>query len=442
MGIPFYFASLNKTHTGITQVIKKCMNVDILAIDFNCLIHRYLKDDDPYQSILNALEHIVQTTCNAKQIMIAMDGIVPYGKIVQQRYRRFRNQEARGTFDRNQISPGTEYMKQLDHLVRERFPTYIVSSTLEEGEGEHKLFSWIRTLPEKQRRSICIYGLDADLILLSLAQASLSKENQMWLLRESAEFDDPKLKQAEFSTLSIWKLKLCLPISIEQYITLCVLCFGNDFMPNLGMFSLREDGYERALHLYNKCGSPDLRTTEGRRIFLSFAGTSELSVLSERIRLRRQPLEKTIVGKDRDLISFKYGLHILDGVYDMNPVVDAFWKTFHWTLNYFDTNTTNNWSWTYPYADAPLITDILEYGESGPPNSSPRKFTVNDQLKFILPAKSLRNTKRLVAFHDEMHTETRHTWMKRHEWEMKPRISLPWNPDGQLTTVTALVSPV
>ena len=213
-------------------------------------------------------------------------------------------------------------------------------------------------------------------------------------------------------------------------------------MPNLAMFSLREDGYERALHLYGKCGSPDLRTTEGRRTFLSFARTSELSILSERIRLRRQPIEKTIVGKDKDLISFKYGLHILDGVYDMKPVVDAFWKTFHWTLNYFDTNTTNNWSWSYPYADAPLITDILEYSESEPPSASPRNFSVNDQLKFILPAKSLRNTKRLVTFHDEMHTETRHTWMKRHEWEMKPRISLPWNPDGQLTTVTALISPV
>jgi hypothetical protein len=28
--------------------------------------------------------------------------------------------------------------------------------------------------------------------------------------------------------------------------------------------------------------------------------------------------------------------------------------------------------------------------------------------------------------------------MKRHEWEMKPRISLPWNPTSALTEVSPL----
>ena len=82
MGIPFYFATLLKNHAGITTVVKQ-MDVDVLGIDFNCLIHRYLKDDNPIQSVLDALEHIVSQTCNAKQIFIAFDGLVPYAKIVQ-----------------------------------------------------------------------------------------------------------------------------------------------------------------------------------------------------------------------------------------------------------------------------------------------------------------------------------------------------------------------
>jgi hypothetical protein len=28
--------------------------------------------------------------------------------------------------------------------------------------------------------------------------------------------------------------------------------------------------------------------------------------------------------------------------------------------------------------------------------------------------------------------------MKRHDWEMKPRISLPWNPEYDLTSVVEI----
>ena len=109
MGIPFYFATLSKTHAGIIRPIKKDMpmNVDVLAVDFNCLIHRYLQDTDPVQSVVNAFQHIVDNTCQTKQLVIALDGLVPYAKIVQQRYRRMLVKESSGTFDRNKISHDT-----------------------------------------------------------------------------------------------------------------------------------------------------------------------------------------------------------------------------------------------------------------------------------------------------------------------------------------------
>lgn len=433
MGIPFYFASLSKSHKGIIQAIKQ-IDVDVFVIDFNCLIHRYLKDEDPITSVIEALEYINNTFCKSRLLIIAMDGLVPYGKIVQQRYRRMRIKEE-GIFDRNQISPDTPYMRDLEQVLKSRFPYAIINGTKLPGEGEHKMIMELQKLPENRRKSICIYGLDADLILIALQHHRLSQPNQMFLLRESSEFNDPKLKSAEFATLNIWNLFEQLPLDIEQYIALSILCFGNDFMPNLAMFSLREGGYERALDMYLKSGNPNLLTLEGRKTFFKYCSLHEMNVLVECIQRRKRPEEKALLGKDNSLFLKKYRLHVLDGVKNIQPVVESYWKTFHWTQYYFKNSKPKNWSWSYPYSDAPLIQDIVQYNECNI-EEEPLNFTVTKQLQFIMPSKSLRKARRLVLFPDELHSETRNPWMKRHDWEMKPRISLPWNPKDKLTSVS------
>lgn len=440
MGIPFYFATLSKAHKGIIEPVKKDMplNTDVLAVDFNCLIHRYLNDENPVESVVNAFSHIVENTCRSKHILIALDGLVPYAKIVQQRYRRMCVKERTGTFDRNQISPDTPYMRELAEALRAKFPLAVISDTSEPGEGEHKLIHMLNKLPQDQRRSICIYGLDADLILICLQHHRLSYPASMYLLRESAEFNDPKLNSAEFATLNIWKLLHQLPMPIENYLSLSVLCFGNDFMPNLAMFSLREDGYDRALHYYQECGSPDLTKKEGILEFLKYAGQREMDVLKQRIHLRKRPEEKGILGKEQSNFIKKFGLHVLDGVTNMKPVVRAFWKTYWWTMDYFKNGEPVNWDWYYPYADAPLIQSILQYPVDDSIEHKKLNYTVTKQLHFILPSSSLRTAKRRVQYPDEFHTETRNPWMKRHDWEMKPRISLPWHPSENLTSVAPL----
>jgi 5'-3' exonuclease len=440
MGIPVYFASLIKSHKNIVDTVKKNIprSVDVLGVDFNCLIHRYLIDEDPINSVLNAFQYILENVCHAKQVIIALDGLVPYAKIVQQRYRRMRVKESTGSFDRNQISPDTPYMRELEKALATRFPYAIISGTSVPGEGEHKLIQEIKKIPEVSRNTICIYGLDADLILICLKHHKLSKSHGMTLLRESAEFNDPSMKTAEFATLSIWRLLDQLPIEINQYIALSIMCFGNDFMPSLGMFSLREDGYDRALHLYQECKKPNLLTKEGRHKFLSLASVNEYETLKQKILHRKRPEEKTVLGKSTKLFNRKYGLHVLDGVYNMAPVVEAYWKTFSWTLAYFDRSVPSNWDWVYPYSDAPLISEILKFSEPDTIHEAPLNFTITQQLQFIMPKSSLRQSKRVVKFSDEIYDETRNPWMKRHDWEMKPRISLPWNPTYQLTSVSHL----
>lgn len=438
MGIPFYFASLLKSHRGLTKIVKQRIDVDVLGVDFNCLIHRYLKEESPIQSVVDAFEHIVNETCRPKHLLIAMDGVVPYAKIVQQRYRRMRTPEKTSDlFDRNQISPGTPYMKELEKALVAKFPYAVMSGTSEPGEGEHKLFQMIRKLHASERNDVSIYGLDADLILICLQHMNVSQS--MTLLRESAEFNDPKLETAEFSMLIIQALHSQLPLPVDQYIALSILCFGNDFMPNLGMFSLREGGYERALQIYEKAGNPDMLSYDGRGVFLEFAEKEEMATLKERISLRRRPEEKALWGRDGSQFERMYRLHILDGVQNVEPVVNAFWKTFHWTLHYFKTNEALNWDWVYPYPDAPLLKHIMEYDEVIP-TASERSYTTVNQLQFILPARSIRIAKKLVKFPDEIYSETRHPWMKRHDWEMDPRISLPWNPSSSETEIAHLAT--
>jgi len=437
MGIPFYFVSLIRSHRGITRPVKQRMDVDVLGVDFNCLIHRYIDEANPVQSVIDAFAHILEAYCRPKHLLIAMDGLVPYAKMVQQRYRRMRAKEGEeGVFDRNQISPGTPYMKELEQALAQRFPHAVISGTQEPGEGEHKLFTMLRRIPRSERKDVCIYGLDADLILICLQHAD--EAGTMSLLRESGEFNDPKLDTAEFSTLLISTLRTIVPLPIDQYVALSILCFGNDFMPALGMFSLREDGYQRALDVYEDAGSPDLLTYDGRDVFLDTAERKEFQTFQERIKIRRRPEERAIFGKTGEQFERQYCLHVLDGVTDTRPVVDAFWITFFWTLEYFRTNVPVNWDWVYPYPDAPLLRSMLKYNGEQPAIPSDLNFGITQQLQFILPAKSCRIAKKLVKFPDEIHTETRNPWMKRHDWEMKPRISLPWHPTQSLTETVRL----
>ena len=66
-----------------------------------------------------------------------------------------------------------------------KFPfKVIVSDSNEPGEGEAKILDYIKDHDISQHSDI-IYGLDADLIMLSL----LSSKNDIYLLREPAQYE-------------------------------------------------------------------------------------------------------------------------------------------------------------------------------------------------------------------------------------------------------------
>ncbi len=412
MGIPYFVASLVKSHRHIQQ---KCLpgtplEVDCLGIDFNCFLHSYLKAENPIGSIVVAFHDLVTNVVRAKKVYVAFDGLVPYAKMVQQRYRRMRRGET-GDFDKHQISPGTPYMRELADTLRFMYPEVIVSDTLEPGEGEHKIFTWLRTLPENERKTTAIYGLDADLVVIALAQSELS---DIKLLREQ--------ETGDYQTFGINALKAVLPTDVPTFVRMS-LQFGNDFLPNLAMFSLREDGYSRALfHLKKPATARD-----------------ERNVLLK----RAKETDRRIVAVDGLALEARFGCQLMDGVINWEPVCLAYWKTCEWVYHYFTTSEVLDWNWVYPYPEAPLIATLECYDR-------PTEFvwdaptptlTVKDQLAFILPQASLRRAKHAPLYPDELYdeeTETRHPWMKRFAWECDPWVSLPL---GGLTSVTEIRLP-
>lgn len=212
-------------------------------------------------------------------------------------------------------------------------------------------------------------------------------------------------------------------MDVDTYVQTCILCFGNDFMPTLAFYSLREDGHARAL----KYGIDD-------------AAKHETRILLE----RRKP---GMCSKDGRALEAQVGAQLLDGVVDWAPVCDAFWKTFKWTEEYFTTSRVPDWCWVYPYAEAPLIQTLADFSPAPyeiqwdhptPP------FHVTNQLQVILPQASLKTARRRVRYPDEIYDEskdTRYPWMKRFAWETDPYISVPWHPTRPLTSVTEIALP-
>ena len=160
---------------------------------------------------------------------MAVDGVAPRAKRNQQRARRFRSSKDRQdlilefieregrvpteleAFDSNCITPGTAFMGRLcysfrawlDHKMktdvfwRETSAIIVFSGSDVPGEGEHKVMDMIRQdqslqnqVPKEARRQLthCLYGLDADLIMLSL----VTHEPKFILLREKIVYRRPE----------------------------------------------------------------------------------------------------------------------------------------------------------------------------------------------------------------------------------------------------------
>ena len=377
MGVPKFFRWLAERYPLLQQEIagNQIPTIDNLYLDMNGVIHNCshgagtdvntrMTEDEMMSKVFAYLDHLFRMTRPNKMLYMAIDGVAPRAKMNQQRSRRFRSaQEAakdreearrRGEpepegepFDSNCITPGTEFMARLsEHLkfyVRKKQTedplwakvTVILSGHEVRGEGEHKIMEhirWARTQPDwEPNQTHCLYGLDADLIMLAL----VTHEPHFCLLREVVKFGGGERGQPSreilsnptddgFILLHIGLLREYLDLEfrdkglpfgydlervIDDFILLCMLV-GNDFLPALPTLNIAEGALNTLFKVYHDTlptlggyisGDEGGGTFNAERLekIMSIMSTYERQVLEERAMDVEKEIEKASRKKGR-----------------------------------------------------------------------------------------------------------------------------------------------
>ena len=206
------FRFLSERYPLILQPLKEHQRFDMFYLDMNGIIHTCTHPDDSeiavenldemFERIFVFTDSLFRIVAPRKLMLLAVDGVAPRAKMNQQRSRRFRSAKdaeralaeaiARGDeipsgmpFDSNCITPGTDFMYQLSMRFREWIDkkmrtdpfwqqgcNVVFSGSEVPGEGEHKIMDFIRewkaSLDYSPNVRHCMYGLDADLMMLGL----------------------------------------------------------------------------------------------------------------------------------------------------------------------------------------------------------------------------------------------------------------------------------
>jgi len=288
MGIPSYFSYIIRNHINILKKFSiQTHQFQNLYLDSNSIIYDSIREIDKAGKMLPVLsdnyKNISAMVCTKLQkyideirpsntVFIAFDGVAPLAKMKQQRNRRYRSafMEAHGiipksVFSTSLITPGTEFMVFLSKYVNAHFENnskVIVSAADIPGEGEHKLFQYIRENPEQHKdQNTVIYGLDADLLMLSIFN---NRASNFFVYREAPEFAKSLNTDLENGASYILDINmLCDSILIEMgcksqhfdriydYAFLCFM-LGNDFLPHFPALNIRTNGIYNLLTAYKE----------------------------------------------------------------------------------------------------------------------------------------------------------------------------------------------
>ncbi len=297
MGIPQFFNWLTRKYNE--DIICHFENPDHLFFDFNGIVYQcyarlnydvlikkslHERQNHLIYDVIRYTRHVINTANPSKTVGFFMDGPVPMAKMHQQRLRRYKGpimkewendiKKKYGVFkeellDTNQITPGTLFMNALSDAIQNAIksnyfgkPVVFLNDANVAGEGEHKIMNHIRATNIPPKESICIYGMDADLIMLSL---SLKRRGVM-LIRENAHIRENK-SGPEFLFVNIEKLSGLIqkemsagltgvPYNVDNLISDYVFLgffLGNDFLHHIPSLSIQNNGVDFMIGVYSRC---------------------------------------------------------------------------------------------------------------------------------------------------------------------------------------------
>jgi len=251
-------------------------------------------ENELFKLIGDTILRIVMRIQPQKLLVLAVDGVAPLAKINQQRSRRYRaaserKPDSKIRFDSNCITPGTDFMIRLDKFMNDWIQANLsilpervsYSSHLTEGEGEQKIFNTLDNFYDEITKfgSQVIYGLDADLVILSL----ISDIKGIFLIREKSLEVNVYEK-----VIAIDQLKDYLFFRMRKSRTaiddFAVLTFfiGNDFIPASPMFfGEMTETIEHLLDTYNVLNLPLTFPLEGKLDMINFQKFIRLLATSE-----------------------------------------------------------------------------------------------------------------------------------------------------------------
>ena len=433
MGILSYYRTLLKTNPNI--VIHDPVEIDHLYLDFNGFIHgslHKLKDNEEEINEKNILKQcctdlseIIDIIQPKKSLYLAIDGVAPKAKMMQQRYRRYKSSLEDKPWDTNAITPGTEFMKKLSKTLKlysKKFEIkVIISDASIPGEGEHKILQYMKANPTDDPS--CIHGLDADLIMLLL---TLDQKN-LYIYREQQDDIKP-----HFVSIDNFRSEIDNGSNVKDYIFLCFLA-GNDFVPHIPSIEIKFDGIDKMINLHKNPLLVDNKVD--KKEFLEFlhemTEREEVMVSQNSKRMHSRLLEEDRIrmgtrGWKRRYYQECFGTSELN---DIQTICFKYWQGLQWIAQYYFESCVD-WSWFYPYRHAPCVSDLYEVVK----NCGLLEFkeipayTPIQQLLIVLPPKS----KYLLPEHvQELYTDIRFAHLfplefqldkihKTREWQCYP----------------------
>jgi 5'-3' exonuclease len=221
-----------KRDRGGNYVYPESERLALKRLDKDILEKRLVK------KIIDTFEELIMKFKPKDNLVLAPDGVAPAAKMSQQKFRRYGNPSNEDSvFNNHVFTPGTEIMIKLDKAIknwlekkRNILPEKIIYSGHDVvGEGEHKIFDYIRRrVITYTRGAHIVYGADSDLFILSL----VSPLNNIYLYREDKTllYDINKLKKLILERFSIPDVEDKV---IFQDFALLSFFVGNDFLPKM-----------------------------------------------------------------------------------------------------------------------------------------------------------------------------------------------------------------